>query len=127
MMKPNPTLAQGAVTVLAMQSAFMFLIDDMSTDDALDCGRYEHRDCLWGAIAALNGLAALPTSMHSVQSKHVVEHLAKMLLDYHYDFEGEHKPCTQTGNCLALLSSECSRRTQPVLTLNNRQRISAAD
>ena len=37
-----------------------FLIEDMSTPDALDCGRYAHRDCLWGAIAALNGLSVLP-------------------------------------------------------------------
>ena len=38
-------------------SAFSFLVADMSTEDALDCGRYDHRDCLWGAIAALTGLA----------------------------------------------------------------------
>ena len=46
-----------------VRAAFAFLIEDMSTDDALDCGRYQHRDCLWGAIAALNGLAVLPTDM----------------------------------------------------------------
>src|SRR5512134_403812 len=36
-----------------VQAAFAFLIQDMSGEDALDCGRYQHRDCLWGAIAAL--------------------------------------------------------------------------
>ncbi|MBI5349042.1 MAG: hypothetical protein HZB77_06945, partial [Chloroflexi bacterium] len=50
-----------------VRAAFTFLIEDVSTDDALDCGRYQHRDCLWGAIAALNGLAALPTDMRSAQ------------------------------------------------------------
>ena len=74
-----------------VQAAFAFLIEDMSTDDALDCGRYQHRDCLWGAIAALNGLAVLPTDVRSAQSKRVVNYLANALLDANYDFEGEHK------------------------------------
>ncbi len=74
-----------------VRAAFAFLIEDMSTDDALDCGRYQHRDCLWGAIAALNGLAALPTEMRSAQSNHVVKRLVNALLDAKYDFEGEHK------------------------------------
>jgi len=72
-------------------AAFAFLIEDMSTNDALDCGRYQHQDCLWGAIAALNGLAVLPTDMRSAQSKRVVKRLANELLDANYDFEGEHK------------------------------------
>jgi hypothetical protein len=76
---------------LRVRAAFAFLIEDMSTADVLDCGRYQHRDCLWGAIAALNGLAALPTDMHSEQSKRVVTELANVLLDARYDFEGEHK------------------------------------
>jgi hypothetical protein len=29
--------------------AFAFVIESMSTEGALDCGRYGHRDCLWGA------------------------------------------------------------------------------
>jgi hypothetical protein len=74
-----------------VRAAFAFLVEDMSTDDALDCGRYQHRDCLWGAISALNGLAALPTEMRSAQSKRVVERLVNALLDARYDFEGEHK------------------------------------
>lgn len=74
-----------------VQAAFAFLIEDMSTDDALDCGRYQHQDCLWGAIAALNGLAALPTDQQSTQSKQVVQRLANALLDAKFDFEGEHK------------------------------------
>src|SRR3989304_1733874 len=71
--------------------SFAFLIQDMSTDDALDCGRYQHRDCLWGAIAALNGLTVLPVDMRSEKSKRVVNLLADALLDARYDFVGEHK------------------------------------
>ena len=71
--------------------AFAFLIEEMSTENALDCGRYQHRDCLWGAIAALNGLAMLTANMQSAQSKRVVKRLANVLLDAKYDFEGEHK------------------------------------
>jgi hypothetical protein len=74
-----------------VRAAFAFLIEEMSTGDVLDCGRYQHRDCLWGAIAVLNGLASLPTDMHSEQSKRVVTKLANVLLDAKYDFEGEHK------------------------------------
>ena len=76
---------------LRVRAAFAFLIEDMSADDALDCGRYQHRDCLWGAVAALNGLTALPTDMRSTQSKRVVKRLANALLDAQYDFKGEHK------------------------------------
>lgn len=72
-------------------SAFAYLIEDMSTDDALDCGRYQHQDCLWSAIAALNGLAVLPTDLQSAQSKRVVKRLANALLEAKYDFAGEHK------------------------------------
>jgi hypothetical protein len=46
---------------------------------------------LWGAIAALNGLAVLPTDMRSALSSQVVLRLANTLLDAGYDFEGEHK------------------------------------
>ena len=74
-----------------VQAAFAFLIEDISTGEALDCGRYQHRDCPWGAIAALNGLAALPTGLRSAQSERVVERLADTLLDTKYDLEGEHK------------------------------------
>jgi hypothetical protein len=74
-----------------VRAAFAFLIQDMSTDDALDCGRYQHQDCLWGAIAALKGLAVLPADLRSAQSERVVKRLANALLDASYDFEGEHK------------------------------------
>ncbi len=74
-----------------VRAAFTFLIDDMSTGNALDCGRYQHRDCLWGAIAALNGLSVLPIDMQSERSKRVVSELADRLLDAKYDFEGEHR------------------------------------
>jgi len=74
-----------------VRRAFAFLIEDMSAPDALDCGRYQHRDCLWGAIAVLNGLAVLPADMRSAQSEQVVQRLADALLGADYDFEGEHK------------------------------------
>lgn len=74
-----------------VRAAFAFLVEDMSSDDALDCGRYQHRDCLWGAIAALNGLAVLPTELRSAAYHRVVKCLAGALLDASYDFEGEHK------------------------------------
>jgi hypothetical protein len=74
-----------------VRRAFAFLIESMSAEDALDCGRYQHRDCLWGAIAALDGLAVLPADMHTPQSKQVVHRLVGALLDAEYDFEGEHK------------------------------------
>jgi hypothetical protein len=74
-----------------VRRAFAFLIEDMVTEDALDCGRYQHQDCLWGAIAALNGLAALPSDLRSPQSVQVVRRLVDALLDAEYDFAGEHK------------------------------------
>ncbi len=74
-----------------VRSAFTFLINDVSTEDALDCGRYQHQNCLWGAIASLNGLACLPVAMQSPQSKRAVKYLADVLLDAKYDFEGEQK------------------------------------
>jgi hypothetical protein len=74
-----------------VRAAFAFLLKEMFADDALDCGRYQHRDCLWGAIAALNGLAVLPIDMQTGQSQHVVTRLANLLLDTRYDFEGEYK------------------------------------
>ena len=74
-----------------VRRAFDFVIANMSTDDALDCARYQHRDCLWGAIAALNGLAVLPADMRSRQSNQVAWRLADKLLDAEYDFQGEHK------------------------------------
>lgn len=74
-----------------VRAAFAYLVEAFSVGDALDCGRYQHQDCLWGAIAALNGLAVLPADMQSDQSKLVVQRLADALLDARYDFTGEHK------------------------------------
>jgi hypothetical protein len=74
-----------------VRSAFAFLIEEMSTKNALDCGRFQHRDCWWGAIAVLNGLAVLPDEMQSTQSSQVVARLANILLDAKYDFKGENK------------------------------------
>jgi hypothetical protein len=71
--------------------AFGFVIEDMARPDALGCGRYSHQDCLWGDIAALNGLAVLPADMRSPESEGVVRRLADALLDADYDFEGEHR------------------------------------
>lgn len=74
-----------------VRAACAFLIEDMSSSDALECARYQHQDCLWGAIAALNGMTVLPPDMRSARSKSVVEALAGALLDANYDFEGEHR------------------------------------
>lgn len=74
-----------------VQAAFAFLDADMATADALICGRYQHRACLWGAIAVLNGLAVLPVGRQSAQSHRIVQQLANALLDASYDFAGEHK------------------------------------
>ncbi len=74
-----------------LRAAFAFVIQSISAERALDCGRYNHYDCLWGAIAALNGLAVLPADMRSEQSAQVIERLANALLDARYDFDGEHK------------------------------------
>lgn len=73
-----------------VRRAFAFIVDDMSTPDALNCGRNGHRDCLWGAIAALNGLAVLPADMRSPQTACVVQRLADALLNARYNFQGEH-------------------------------------
>jgi hypothetical protein len=74
-----------------VRQAFAFVIEDMSTANALDCGRYGHQDCLWGAIAALNGLAVLPPELRAARSDGVVRRLADALLDAAFDFQGEHK------------------------------------
>ena len=81
----------GLVDDPRVRRAFAFLIEQMSTEDALDCGRYQHRDCLWGAIAALKGLSVLPEHMRGPQAERVVQCLAEALLGAKYDFEGEHK------------------------------------
>ena len=74
-----------------LQRAFLYLIDAMSGEAALDCGRYQHRDCLWGAIATLRGLNVLPPDMRSPKSERLVARMAEALLEADYDFDGEHK------------------------------------
>lgn len=74
-----------------VRAAFAFLIEEMASNDPLDCGRYQHQDCLWGAIAALNGLAVLAADMQTARSEQVVDQLANALLDAKYEFEGEHR------------------------------------
>ena len=74
-----------------VRSGFTFLIETLSTEDALDCGRYQHQNCLWGAIAGLNGLSVLPTSLRTSQSTQAVKFLTNRLLEARFDFDGEHK------------------------------------
>jgi hypothetical protein len=74
-----------------LRRAFEFVVEQACDDGGLDCGRYAHRDCLWGAIAALNGLAVLPAGLRSPRSERGVQRMAGALLDAAYDFEGEHK------------------------------------
>jgi hypothetical protein len=74
-----------------VRAAFVYLIQSVSAAEALDCGRYQHRDCLWGAIAILKGLAVLPTGLQTAQTRELVVRLANRLLDAPYDFAGEHK------------------------------------
>jgi hypothetical protein len=74
-----------------VRKAFTYLIESMMEKEALICGRYQNRVCLWGAIAALKGLAVLPDQLQSAESQQVVRRLADALLDADYDFTGEHK------------------------------------
>jgi hypothetical protein len=74
-----------------VRRAFLFLVEEMTAEEALVCGRYQHRDCLWAAISALNGLTALPASLVSARSSAVVQRLAEALLAAPYDFQGEHR------------------------------------
>lgn len=74
-----------------VRAACAFLVEAMTAENALDCGRYQHRACLWGAIAVLNGLNVLPADLRSAQSQRVVKRLARALLEADYNFEGEHK------------------------------------
>jgi hypothetical protein len=74
-----------------VRAAFDFLIASACADQPLDCGRYQHQECLWGAIAMLNGLAALPAELRTDRSALAVQRMAGTLLDARYDFEGEHK------------------------------------
>jgi hypothetical protein len=108
--------------------AFLFLIEKLSTPDALDCGRYQHQECLWGAIAALKGLAVLPTDMHTPQVEHVIDKLGNTLLEANYDFDGEHKRWLTFGvprawdlisalNVLAIHGRSQSSRYQSLLDL----------
>ncbi len=74
-----------------VRAAFDFLIASACTDQPLNCGRYQHQDCLWGAIAMLNGLAALPAELRTDRSALAVQRMAESLLEARYDFDGEHK------------------------------------
>ncbi len=111
-----------------MREAFAFLIEEMSKANSLDCGRYQHRKCLWGAIAALDGMAVLPNDMQSERSKRVVNRLANDLLDAPLDFEGEHKRWLTFGvprswdllsalKALAIHGYAADERFEPLLNL----------
>jgi hypothetical protein len=111
-----------------VEAAFSFLIESMSAEKPLNCGRYQHRDCLWGAIAALNGLAVLPVQLQSSKSEMVVSRLANALLDTVYDLEGEHKRWLSFGvprawDLLSALKAlvwhgyACDERLDPLLNI----------
>jgi hypothetical protein len=74
-----------------VRKVFDYLLDSMSSREALTCGRYQHRECLWGAIACLKGLTVLPDDMRNKNSAQVVAQVAEILLDAPYDFTGEHR------------------------------------
>jgi len=74
-----------------VRKAFAYTIKEMLGQKPLDCGRYQHRDCLWGAMQVLHALALLPDDLRSQQSKQAIHYLADALLDYRYDFAGEEK------------------------------------
>jgi hypothetical protein len=55
----------------------------------LCCSRNANEPCLWAAIAALGGFAALPPDP---SARDVIDHLADLLLSHQYDFAGTEKP-----------------------------------
>jgi len=74
-----------------VRRAFAYVIASNLGERPLDCGRYQHRDCLWGAMDILHALALLPEDMRSAQWQRVIKRMADALLDYQYDFEGDEK------------------------------------
>jgi hypothetical protein len=80
-----------------IQKAFEHIINAMDSEQALNCPRYNRQPCLWGAIAALKGLAVLPEALRTPRTEGVVARLAAALLDAPYDFEGEHKRWLKFG------------------------------
>jgi hypothetical protein len=74
-----------------VRKAFDFVVESMASEDALVCGRYQHQECLWGAIAALKGLKVLPEDLRNSNSHNLIMQLAHTLLNAPYDFDGEHK------------------------------------
>ncbi len=74
-----------------VRRAFAFVVADLARPEALTCARYEGRECLWGAIAGLAGLAALPEDMRTPAARKTIKRLAEALLSADYDFDGEHK------------------------------------
>ena len=60
----------------------------------LGCSRNANKPCLWAAIAALRGYAALPPNP---AARDVIDHLANVLLTHKYDFAGAEKPWLRFG------------------------------
>ena len=74
-----------------IMNAYKFIVEDASSDNAFFCGRYQHRECLWGVIATLNGLCVMPTELKSPEVMKLISSLCEKLLTAGFDFEGEHK------------------------------------
>jgi len=74
-----------------VRNAFKFLVENGSSENALICGRYQHQECLWGAIATMKGLKVLPEDMRTSKSQQVIARFAEALLKAPYDFNGEHR------------------------------------
>jgi len=111
-----------------VRAAFTYIIETMNAKSVLNCGRYQHQDCLWGAIAGLDGRAALPAGLRSERSDRVVRLMADALLDASYDFAGEHKRWLTLGvprtwdlvgalRALAAHGYASAARCQPLLNL----------
>lgn len=75
-----------------VEKACAFLLAALSRPGPLNCARYQRQPCLWGAIAALDGLQAFPPHLQrNAPYKESVLALGETLLSAAYDFEGEHK------------------------------------
>lgn len=74
-----------------VRAAFAYLVDSLNGERPLKCSRYQGRDCLWGAIAILNGLCVLPPDMQTADTVRSLNRVANILFEHAYDFDGEHK------------------------------------
>ena len=74
-----------------VKKAMAFFIENASIEKSFFCARYQHRECMWGVIAALNGLSVISTHLKSPEVGQLVSHLGEKILNTSYDFDGEHK------------------------------------